>query len=564
LLEPLLSILQPILSLLYSIRFQLAQPFNTTILPKWIPIIITTTSIPYYYTYGELLLSLPLVVLILAGYQTTFVAPSLDSSGEIAGYAILLTFLLANKSNSIFALVFGIPFERLVALHKYASVVAVVLSIFHGYVAYYYGDSSNDSSNDRRRRHLSSDSSSHWRNGVDPDWFQFLWDGGTNLTGSLIVVCMAILILTSFFRILMRQYAFNLWMVTHVLLSVGVIAFCILHSVVSIWFVFGWWMLDVILRYVVCAACRYPTKCTLKTCRPDVVQVEFDKPKSFTYRAGQFVQIAFPALNVLEFHPISISSAPHERTVTLHVRVLGDWSRRLYRLAEKQSEHDAPREVSMLLEGPYGNVSVDMDNRKRYKLALLLSGGIGVTHCQSVGKALLHRGGMKKLHFVWSVRDINMVHDMPPVGGRGRDIELAVARSSQDSPTGSFSTASDESNLEIIYENDSGNDIKDSTISTIQTDVYLTGTKSTNHDDVATMSALPSYATLYPGRPDVDSIVAEMKRQALELNESHVAVFACGPHALLSNVQEACRVHSSSVVECGGVKFDLHLETFDM
>jgi NAD(P)H-flavin reductase len=66
--------------------------------------------------------------------------------------------------------------------------------------------------------------------------------------------------------------------------------------------------------------------------------------------------------------------------VTLHIRGIGEWSAKLVKLAENQEE------VDIMVEGPYGQLRVDIDNEDRYKVVLLVSGGIGVTHCQSVGK----------------------------------------------------------------------------------------------------------------------------------------------------------------------------------
>jgi NAD(P)H-flavin reductase len=87
----------------------------------------------------------------------------------------------------------------------------------------------------------------------------------------------------------------------------------------------------------------------LELVTPEIVQVSFEKkPDGFQYNGGQFVQIAFPDLGVFAlFHPISISSSPHEPLVTLHVRALGNWAKRLVALAKKKNE------VPILIEGLY-------------------------------------------------------------------------------------------------------------------------------------------------------------------------------------------------------------------
>ena len=50
---------------------------------------------------------------------------------------------------------------------------------------------------------------------------------------------------------------------------------------------------------------------------------------------GQYVFLNIPAISWAEFHPFSLSSAPGHTQVHLHVRVLGDWTRRLHTLASK-------------------------------------------------------------------------------------------------------------------------------------------------------------------------------------------------------------------------------------
>ena len=73
------------------------------------------------------------------------------------------------------------------------------------------------------------------------------------------------------------------------------------------------------------------------------------------------VYIALPELSSFEWHPFSLSSAPHQRVVTMHIRDGGNWTSALYKLAMKKSE------VSILMEGPYGNLGVDVMSEMRYK-----------------------------------------------------------------------------------------------------------------------------------------------------------------------------------------------------
>ena len=73
------------------------------------------------------------------------------------------------------------------------------------------------------------------------------------------------------------------------------------------------------------------------------------------------VYLAIPELSAWEWHPFSLSSAPHEPVVTIHVRVAGDWTMALHKLAMKKTQ------VDMLIEGPYGNFAIDVTSPEHYK-----------------------------------------------------------------------------------------------------------------------------------------------------------------------------------------------------
>jgi predicted ferric reductase len=338
------------------------------------------------------------------------------------------------------------------------------------------------------------------------------------MSGSLLLICLSLLVFTSFFRIL-RKYCFDLWLISHIVLAVSVIVTAVIHKVNSILYVAAWWILDLIMRYLIMAGCRYPTKAMVRKIEPDICEVRFPKPPGFSFNPGQFVQIAVRKINPFAFHPISISSAPHEPEVTLHIRGLGGWTERLVELSEKEQE------VPIFLEGPYGSLGVDIDDPEKYKYILLVCGGIGVTHCQSVGKALQYqlreeRRPLKKMRLIWVARSLEMVRGMPP-------LEDQFSRTAADK--------------------------------IISKEIYYTGRADHEEDP------LPLDTRLFNHRPDLDEIFQEMKEETIKAGEVNIAVFGCGPDKLMTALRECCRRHSQSTVACGrsGVQFDLHTETFD-
>lgn len=114
-----------------------------------------------------------------------------------------------------------------------------------------------------------------------------------------------------------------------------------------------------------------------------VVELSFPKTKNFDYNTGQYIYLAIPELSIFEWHPFTLSSCPLEDKVTICIRKANTWTKALHKLAETKQE------VCLLLEGPYGSVGVDLINTDRYKMNMLISGGIGVTPIQSICNQLV-------------------------------------------------------------------------------------------------------------------------------------------------------------------------------
>lgn len=55
------------------------------------------------------------------------------------------------------------------------------------------------------------------------------------------------------------------------------------------------------------------------------------------YRSGQWVRIACLKLGADEYHPFTLTSAPHEDTLSLHIRAVGPWTSQLRELYAQES-----------------------------------------------------------------------------------------------------------------------------------------------------------------------------------------------------------------------------------
>jgi NAD(P)H-flavin reductase len=130
-----------------------------------------------------------------------------------------------------------------------------------------------------------------------------------------------------------------------------------------------------------------------------------------------------------EFHPATISSAPHEKDVTVHFRVRGGWTKRLALRAAAAAARTLPEEgsgtmsppvpVHVAIQGPFGNLSMNvLDDAQRYPHVLLIGGGIGVTPLRSLLRHLLYahqKLGQRRhqIHLVWVVSNVELVHALP-------------------------------------------------------------------------------------------------------------------------------------------------------
>ena len=61
----------------------------------------------------------------------------------------------------------------------------------------------------------------------------------------------------------------------------------------------------------------------------EVLALKVQKPPGFEYKSGQWVRISCSALGSMEFHPFTMTSAPHEKDLTFHIRAVGPWTTNL-------------------------------------------------------------------------------------------------------------------------------------------------------------------------------------------------------------------------------------------
>ncbi|KAK9705667.1 hypothetical protein RND81_07G074700 [Saponaria officinalis] len=134
----------------------------------------------------------------------------------------------------------------------------------------------------------------------------------------------------------------------------------------------------------------------------NVFTVVMSKPQGFKYKSGQYFFLQCPAISKFEWHPFSITSAPGDNYLSVHIQAVGDWTRELRRvLTEGKSpvstigrlnfgEEDSIHSRSLprlCVDGPYGAPAQEYQN---YDVLLLVGLGIGATPFISIVKDLLN------------------------------------------------------------------------------------------------------------------------------------------------------------------------------
>ena len=288
--------------------------------------VIVPTKIPFLG--GKNVLEMLIMVLITGGGLFITLSSGVGGSGSVASWFAGMGVLLGLRNNPM-TLLFGISFERALFWHKILCVSAIVFSIVHGCMA---------------------ESSS---SGIIL----------TCLMGSTSLIYLA------------KNYVFELFYVLHVLFLAAIAALAFIHRASTFGICVVVWAFDVAVRYIIMGR---RIEAVAEVLPAGVVRLTFPKP--FQYSAGQFVFVMIPTLSGYQYHPFTISSSPHEESVTLHIRTLGNWTHALsaHVLKETGNKLNVGVPLTIHLEGPYGLCSVDL-NDPMYKVILLITGGIGVT-----------------------------------------------------------------------------------------------------------------------------------------------------------------------------------------
>jgi len=139
-------------------------------------------------------------------------------------------------------------------------------------------------------------------------------------------------------------------------------------------------------------------------------------------------------VSYFQWHPFTLTSAPEEDYISVHIRVVGDFTRALAKAVgcdfdskgkgDKGADDAGGRVIlksdnplnrtlpRIMVDGPFGSASEDFLN---YETVLLVGAGIGVTPFASILKSIWYRMSnysgdtkptrLSKVYFTWVIRD---------------------------------------------------------------------------------------------------------------------------------------------------------------
>ncbi|XP_052176111.1 respiratory burst oxidase homolog protein C-like [Diospyros lotus] len=136
----------------------------------------------------------------------------------------------------------------------------------------------------------------------------------------------------------------------------------------------------------------------------NVLALHMSRPQGFKYKSGQYMFVNCAAVSPFEWHPFSITSAPGDDYLSVHIRTVGDWTRQLKTVfsqvcqppptgksgllrADHMQGDKEPNFPRVLIDGPYGAPAQDY---KKYEVVLLVGLGIGATPMISIVKDIVN------------------------------------------------------------------------------------------------------------------------------------------------------------------------------
>ncbi|XP_017569119.2 dual oxidase 2 [Pygocentrus nattereri] len=248
-----------------------------------------------------------------------------------------------------------------------------------------------------------------------------------------------------------------------------------------------------------------------------VTYLEFKRPQGFAYRSGQWVRVACLELGTDEYHPFTLTSAPHEDTLSLHIRAVGPWTSKLREVYNPDRLQELGSYPKLYLDGPFGEGHQEW---KDFEVSVLVGGGIGVTPFASILKDLVFKSSTKlrvqckKVYFIWvtrTQRQFEWVSDIIREVEEMDDQELVSVHIYITQLAEKFDLRTT-----MLY-------VCERHFQKVWNRSLFTGLRSVTHF----------------GRPPFLAFFSSLQEVHPEVGK--IGVFSCGPPGLTKNVEKACQ-----------------------
>uniref|UniRef100_A0A6A7G5H1 NAD(P)H oxidase (H2O2-forming) n=2 Tax=Hirondellea gigas TaxID=1518452 RepID=A0A6A7G5H1_9CRUS len=344
----------------------------------------------------------------IAGYGVTVTRGA--ASAMMFTYSSLLVTMCRNLINQIrLTSMHGyFPVDYMVSLHRYIASWALLWTaihvIFHAVNFYHIATQTPPDLTCLFRDFFRA---TH----VLPKFQYWCWGTITGFTGILLTLQCAVIYV---FAIFARRYYFKLFWITHnsypffYLLTILHGSGNLVQEPFFYYFFLGPAMLFTIDKLISTSSNTIKIDVLESHHLPsNVTLLKIRRPPNFSYQAGQWIRIASLAISEQEYHPFTLSSAPHEEHLTVHIRAVGPWTIRLRKeyvdkAAAKETNINYPH---IYIDGPFGEGHQTWQD---YEIAILIGGGIGVTPFASILKHISHSISLptfsmktKKVLFLW-------------------------------------------------------------------------------------------------------------------------------------------------------------------
>jgi len=493
-----------------------------------------------------------------SGYAFTF--------GHMACVNITLIMLPISR-NSIFSLLFGCSYERMINFHRQIArpLLATVYAHFVTMLAL-HGNAILTS--------------------VDPIKF-----GSNARDGFFAMILFSFVVLVAWEPI--RRRCYTAFRVAHIVGAPVAFIFSMLHSVHLRWYMIAplvLWGLDQLVRfgrpllaYSVALEETRVLPAGKKGSRVSHLKVRV-KGFSPAFEPGSYVFLYMPSVSLIEWHPFSISSHPAGTSfnpdagtlLSFHILDTGarSFTSRLADQLEAASGSPAALETltkGMLIDGPYGRLSLDI---RRYHTVVLTCGGVGCTPMLSLLQFLLSAAKdatnfplLRRVVFIWVNRDrvpfdtwapelLNQVATDP--SGKFSLHLFATSESSKSMPKFSASRADDDRVAQLDH---------------VHVEAVAPASPLARSPPPPPLPLAPSVlppaptCTVHPGRPNFHRLFSDVlagvgvdqptlnaydHSWSNDSRAAHVAVLACGPTPMVEQVQD----------EAQRMRMHFHKETF--